>query len=99
MATDVVDVPVTDVPPREWWQVWAQHRAQWWAARPVLAARWATIRAVGLWVALVWVLALVVLMPDLRLALRAYIGCVWVVVAWWALARTPREREVLTCST
>jgi len=36
----------------------------------------------------VWLLVLFVFMPDLRLGVRAYLGSVWVVVAWWALART-----------
>jgi len=76
------------VAPREWWQVLAQRRARWWAARPALAARWAKIRALGLWVALVWVLGLLVLVPDVRLSVRAWLGCVWVVVAWYFLART-----------
>jgi len=46
------------------------------------------VRAIGLWVALVWLLGLFVFMPDLRLGVRAYLGSVWVVVAWWVLART-----------
>lgn len=51
MTTTVVgEQPAGVAPPREWWQVWAQRRAQWWAARPVLAGRWAKVRAVGLWV-------------------------------------------------
>ncbi|MCM0638918.1 restriction endonuclease fold toxin-2 domain-containing protein [Cellulomonas wangsupingiae] len=87
-ATVVEERLAGAAPPREWWQVWAQRRAQWWAARPALTARWARARAIGLWVALVWLLGLFVFMPDLRLGLRAYLGSVWVVVAWWALART-----------
>ncbi len=88
MSATAVEDPVGAAPPREWWQVWAQRRAQWWSARPVLAARWARVRAVGLWVALVWVLGLVVFVPELRLGVRAYLGCVWVVVAWYFLGRT-----------
>ncbi|UZN01640.1 restriction endonuclease fold toxin-2 domain-containing protein [Cellulomonas sp. S1-8] len=89
MTTGVVaDQPAGAAPPREWWQVWAQRRAAWWAARPVLAARWVKVRAVGLWVALVWVLGLFVFVPEVRFGLRAWLGCVWVVVAWYVLART-----------
>ncbi|WP_143320129.1 restriction endonuclease fold toxin-2 domain-containing protein [Cellulomonas iranensis] len=87
MSATAVEDPVA-VPPREWWQVWAQRRSQWWVARPVLAARWARVRAMGLWVALTWVLLLLLVVPDLRLAVRGYLGAVWLVVAWWVLART-----------
>ena len=89
MVTASPDVrPTPDAPPREWWQVWAQRRAEWWAARPVLAARWAKVRAIGLWVGLAWVLLTLVLVPDVRLSVRAWLGCAWVVVAWFFLART-----------
>ncbi len=88
MSATAVESPVGAALPREWWQVWAQRRAQWWVARPVLAARWARVRAIGLWVTLAWVLALLVVVPDLRLAVRGYVGAVWLVVAWWVLART-----------
>ncbi|MEU2200580.1 restriction endonuclease fold toxin-2 domain-containing protein [Isoptericola sp. NPDC019482] len=87
-ADVVVDEHVTAKLPREWWQVWAERRARWWAGRPVLARRCARVRAVGLWVALAWLLALVVFVPDLTLGLRAYLGCVWTVIAWFALVRT-----------
>ncbi|MBD7919153.1 hypothetical protein H9657_12815 [Cellulomonas sp. Sa3CUA2] len=80
--------PTEAAPPREWWQVWAQRRAEWWAARPVLALRWARIRAVSLWVGLVWLLGLLVLVPDVRVSVRAWLGCAWVVIAWFFLART-----------
>ena len=88
MPAAVVDDEVIAVPPREWWQVWAERRARWWATRPVLARRWARVRAVGLWVALAWLLVLVVFVPDLTLGLRAYLGCLWTVVAWFTMART-----------
>lgn len=87
-ATVVEEQPSGVAPPREWWQVWAQRRAQWWAARPVLATRWAKVRAVGLWVGLLWVLGLLVLWPEAGLGLRAYLGALWVAVAWFFLART-----------
>ncbi len=89
MTTSVVDDrQVGTAPLREWWQVWAERRAQWWAERPVLAQRWTRVRAVGLWAALAWAAGLFVFVPDVRLSMRAWLGCVWVVVAWWALART-----------
>ncbi|GIG40640.1 hypothetical protein [Cellulomonas phragmiteti] len=89
MTTSSPDVrPTPDAPPREWWQVWAQRRAEWWAARPVLAARWAKVRAIGLWVGLTCVLGMLVLVPDVRLSVRAWLGCAWVVIAWFFLART-----------
>lgn len=88
MTSAVGTVEACVVPPREWWQRWAERRAAWWAARPVLAGRWARIRAIGLWVALAWVVALWVLWPELRSSLLAYVGGLWVVVAWFFLART-----------
>ncbi len=89
MTTSVVDDrQVGTAPLREWWQVWAERRAQWWAERPVLAQRWTRVRAVGPWAALAWAAGLFVFVPDVRLSMRAWLGCVWVVVAWWALART-----------
>lgn len=88
MAVAVVEDGLIAAPPREWWQVWGERRARWRADRPVLARRWARLRAIGLWAALAWLLVLVVFVPDLTLGLRAYLGCVWTVVAWFALART-----------
>lgn len=88
MAAAVVEDDLQAVPPREWWQVWGERRARWWADRPVLARRWAWVRAVGLWAALAWLLVLVVVVPDLTLGMRAYLGCLWTVIAWFALART-----------
>ncbi|PUB19862.1 protease prsW family protein [Promicromonospora sp. AC04] len=37
---------------------------------------------------LVWLAGLWLFLPELRLGMRAYLGCLWVVVAWFALART-----------
>ena len=87
--TEVISVERATAPAAmEWWQLWAARRSAWWAARPTLAARAARTRAIGLWLAIAWVGALLVWMPELRLGVRAYLGCVWVVVAWYALART-----------
>ncbi|WP_240038162.1 PrsW family glutamic-type intramembrane protease [Actinomyces procaprae] len=44
-------------------------------------------RAVYSWVALVVVLVALVVSPALRAALGAWVGCVWLVVCWSALAR------------
>lgn len=45
-------------------------------------------RTVVLAVSLVWLAGLWLFMPELRLGMRAYLGALWVVVAWFALART-----------
>jgi hypothetical protein len=74
--------------PREWWQVWGERRVRWWAAHPVLYRRLQRLRAVTLWVGLVWLAGLLIFMPDLRPSVRAYLGCVWIAVAWFLLART-----------
>ena len=89
MTTAVLDEQsVLAAAPREWWQVWAERRALWWEARPVLTARWARVRAVGLWAGMLWLLGLLVLWPEAGLGLRAYLGALWVAVAWFFLART-----------
>jgi len=75
-------------PVLEWWQRWAIQRAAWWRAHPILASRLAQVRSVVLWGGLVLLVGVVVFAPDLRLALRAYLGCVWVVVVWYLAART-----------
>jgi len=75
------------VPPELWERV-AGLPAAWLAARPVVAARWARVRAVGLWVALVWVVVLLVVVPDVRGSVRAYAGSFLMVVVWFTLART-----------
>lgn len=85
-TADVVEHTVA--PPREWWERWVERRAAWWAERPTLARRWARIRAIGLWVALAWVVGLWAFWPELRSGLLAYVGALWVVVAWFFLART-----------
>lgn len=45
-------------------------------------------RTVVLAGSLVWLAGLWLFMPELRLGMRAYLGCLWVVVAWFALTRT-----------
>jgi hypothetical protein len=45
-------------------------------------------RTVALAGSLLWLVGLWLFMPDLRLGMRAYLGCLWVVIAWFALART-----------
>lgn len=45
-------------------------------------------RTVLLFGSLVWLAGLWLFMPELRLGMRAYLGCLWVVVAWFMLART-----------
>jgi len=75
-------------PPREWWQVFAQWRARWWQTHPVLHRRVATVRTVGLWLALVYLLVMLAVAPQLRWGVRAWVGACWVAVAWFFIART-----------
>lgn len=89
VTTDTAEQrPAPDSASSEWWERWAERRARWWAARPVLARRAARVRAVALWLGLVWLGVLVVALPEVRLSVRAYLGVLWVVVAWYALGRT-----------
>jgi hypothetical protein len=46
------------------------------------------VRTAALWVSIVWVGVLLVWLPEVRLSTRAYVGCVWVVIVWFFLART-----------
>lgn len=73
---------------REWWQVLAERRARWAAAHPRLMAFWARARTVVLFGSLLLVVGVWVFWPDLRLGMRAYAGCLWVVIAWFLLGRT-----------
>lgn len=72
----------------EWWEVWGQRRAHWLADHPTLVRRVAWVRTVGLWLALVYLLVGLALAPELRWGVRAWVGAVWVVVAWFFVART-----------
>ncbi len=73
---------------REWWQHLAERRSRWLTAHPRLARTWAVTRTVALAGSLLWLAGLWLFLPELRSGLRAYLGCLWVVVAWFALSRT-----------
>jgi hypothetical protein len=66
----------------------AERRSRWLTTHPRLARGWAVTRTVVLFGSLIWLAALWLLMPELRLGIRAYLGCLWVIIAWFALART-----------
>ncbi|MCL2091960.1 MAG: hypothetical protein FWH11_12320 [Micrococcales bacterium] len=72
----------------EWWQAWAQRRARWLAGRPVLARRLRLGRTVVAWLAPVYLLVVVAVVPDARQGVRVWLGALWVVVAWFFAART-----------
>ncbi|MDR7384379.1 DNA/RNA non-specific endonuclease [Promicromonospora iranensis] len=74
--------------PREWWQHLAVWRSRWLGSHPRAARVWMVARTVVLAGSLLWLLGLWLFLPELRLGMRAYLGCLWVVVAWFALART-----------
>lgn len=73
---------------REWWQHLAERRSRWLTMHPRLARVVVVARTVLLAGSLVWLAGLWLFMPELRLGMRAYLGCLWVVIAWFALART-----------
>lgn len=74
--------------PREWWQHLAAWCSRWLGSHPRAARALAVARTVVLAGSLLWLLGLWLFLPELRLGMRAYLGCLWVVIAWFALART-----------
>ncbi|QLF54716.1 hypothetical protein HW274_11495 [Actinomyces sp. oral taxon 169] len=54
------------------------------------------VRAVATWFALLVLVVAVVVSPTLRTALGAWIGCLWLVVCWFALARAKTVSWALT---
>ena len=54
------------------------------------------VRAVASWFALLVVLVAVVVSPTVRTALGAWIGCLWLVVCWFTLARAKTVSWALT---
>ncbi|MGW6128972.1 hypothetical protein ACWFNE_02975 [Cellulomonas sp. NPDC055163] len=74
--------------PPEWWEAARTRVAEWWAARPGLARRWARMRAVGLWVCVVLVLVMLAVVESVRDSVRVYMGSFVLLVVWFVLART-----------
>ena len=79
-------------PPRQEW--WERLRDRTSRSRILLALR--RVRAVASWFALLVVLVAVVVSPTVRTALGAWIGCLWLVVCWFALARAKTVSWALT---
>ena len=63
-------------------------------SRILLALR--RVRAVASWFALLVVLVAVAVSPTVRTALGAWIGCLWLVVCWFTLARAKTVSWALT---
>ena len=84
--------PGADAPPRQEW--WERLRDRTSRSRIFLALR--RVRAVASWFALLVVLVAVVVSPTVRTALGAWVGCLWLVVCWFALARTKTVSWALT---
>ena len=84
--------PGADAPPRQEW--WERLRDRTSRSRIVLALR--RLRAVATWFALLVLVVAVVVSPTLRTALGAWIGCLWLVVCWFALARAKTVSWALT---
>ena len=84
--------PGADTPSRqEWWERLRDRTSQ---SRIFLALR--RVRAVATWFALLVLVVAVVVSPTLRTALGAWIGCLWLVVCWFALARAKTVSWALT---
>ncbi|RJF41575.1 hypothetical protein D4740_09360 [Actinomyces sp. 2119] len=67
----------------EWWEVLGARLRRW---RGLAVLR--RLQVLAVWAALPLVIAAVVVVPSLRYSLGAWAGCLWVVVAWFWLART-----------
>ncbi len=78
-------------PQREWWERLRDRTSR---SRIFLALR--RVRAVASWFALLVVLVAVVVSPTVRTALGAWVGCLWLVVCWFALARAKTVSWALT---
>lgn len=74
--------------PVEWWQRWLERRAAWRSAHPLAVVRIAHARVVGMWLALVYLLVMVVVSPSYLSSLRVALACLVLLVWWHALART-----------
>ena len=84
--------PGADAPPRQEW--WERLRDRTSRSRIFLALR--RVRAVATWFALLVLVVAVMVSPTLRTALGAWIGCLWLVVCWFALARAKTVSWALT---
>ena len=77
-------------------------RPEWWerARDRLTASRWFTtvirIRAALSWLGLLALAVAVIFYPVLRTALGAWLGCMWLVVCWFALARAKTVSWALT---
>ena len=85
--------PGTDAPsPKQEW--WERLRDRTSRSRIFLALR--RVRAVATWFALLVLVVAVVVSPTVRTALGAWVGCLWLVVCWFALARAKTVSWALT---
>lgn len=75
-------------PPPELWERVAGIPSVWLGAHPAVASRLVRVRAIGLWLSLVWVLVLLVLVPEVRASVRAYAASFLLVVVWFVLVRS-----------
>ena len=82
----------SEQPPRQEW--WERLRDRTSRSRILLALR--RVRAVASWFALLVVLVAVAVSPTVRTALGAWIGCLWLVVCWFTLARAKTVSWALT---
>ena len=78
-------------PKQEWWERLRDRTSR---SRIFLVLR--RVRAVASWFALLVLLVAVVVSPTIRTALGAWVGCLWLVVCWFALARAKTVSWALT---
>src|SRR6266540_1438924 len=69
----------------EWWERLAARWTGWSLRHQRLAAGWARLRAVALWVALAALLLVFVLFPEFRAGLRVWLWLYGLLVAWFVV--------------
>jgi hypothetical protein len=67
---------------------WRTRWRAWAAGHETLLRRLAVARVTALWLSLAYVAAVYVAVPETRPGLRAWLGCYWLLVLWFLLART-----------
>jgi len=67
---------------------WRTRWRAWAAAHETLLRRFAVARVAALWLGLAYVTTLYVAVPETRPGLRAWLGCYWLLILWFLLART-----------
>ena len=67
---------------------WRTRWRAWAAAHETLLRRLAVARVTALWLSLGYVAVVYLAFPETRPGLRAWLGCYWLLILWFLLART-----------